>query len=196
MGWMIVVTWLARLIFLALIAMSVYALSIILERKEFFKKFSLSPYEPEWIKLCEQNKVSEIQSGLDTSNPFMAQIASAFNSQSALSSLHAFNLLKYKNSEEGGVSTLGTFGAIAPFIGLLGTVFGIIVAFGELSEGKVDSNSIMYALAEALILTAVGLVVAIPSVMSFNHYSRRLKIERLRVKTLQELIYESLSKNS
>ena len=95
--------------------------------------------------------------------------------------------LKFKIIEEGKASTLGTYGATAPFIGLLGTVFGIIVAFGELSSGKVDSNSIMYALAEALILTAVGLIVAIPSVISFNHYSKLLRQERERVSLLQSL---------
>ena len=46
----------------------------------------------------------------------------------------------------------------------------------------------MYALAEALILTAVGLVVAILGVMCFNHYSRRLKIERERVRIIQDLV--------
>ena len=195
MEWMIIVTWLARLILLILILMSVYALSIILERKEFFKKFSLRTFEPTWIKLCEEGKVDEIKKALDKSNPFMNQILSAFENSASFQSIRSLQLLKFKTLEEGKASVLGTFGSTAPFIGLLGTVFGIIVAFGELSAGKVDSNSIMYALAEALILTAVGLVVAIPSVMSFNHYSRRLKIERDRVRVLQEIIRSTFAKN-
>ncbi len=196
MEWMIIVTWLARIILLILILMSVYALSIILERRDFFKKFSLTTFEPTWIELSEDGKIDEIKIGLDKSNPFMNQILSAFESSASFQSVRSLQLLKFKNLEEGKASVLGTFGSTAPFIGLLGTVFGIIVAFGELSAGKVDSNSIMYALAEALILTAVGLVVAIPSVMSFNHYSRRLKIERDRVRVLQDIIRSTITKNS
>ena len=125
---------------------------------------------------------------LDGDNPFAKQILMAYNSDLGLESIQSISHLKYKLMEEGKSNVLGTYGATAPFIGLLGTVFGIIVAFGELSSGKVDSNSIMYALAEALILTAVGLIVAIPSVMCFNHFSKQLKTERERVHILQTLI--------
>ena len=98
------------------------------------------------------------------------------------------NTLIYKKDEEGNLSTLGTFGATAPFIGLLGTVFGIIVAFGELSTGKIDTNGIMFALAEALILTAVGLVVAIPSVMYFNYFGKKLKTQKQQVQLLAKIL--------
>ena len=65
------------------------------------------------------------------------------------------------------------------------------MAFGELSAGKIDSNSVMYALAEFLILTAVGLVVAIPSVMAFNYFNRRLKSEREVVETTIDYLKEN-----
>ena len=53
------------------------------------------------------------------------------------------------------------------------------MAFGALSSGQIDSQKIMFALAEALILTAVGLAVALPSVIAFNYFSNEaLKIER------------------
>ena len=193
MEWMIIVTWLARTILIILILMSVYALSIILERRKFFEEYSLEKFEECWIKLIESGRANEIEKDLILNNPFMAKIHAAFDVNKSIDSTNFLLSLKFKNLEEGKVGILGTFGSTAPFIGLLGTVFGIIVAFGELSSGKVDSNSIMYALAEALILTAVGLVVAIPSVMSFNHYSRRLKTERNRSATVQALVYESIS---
>jgi len=187
MEWMIIVTWLARLILIILVGMSVFAVSIILERKEFFKKNSLKDQHSNLLTKIENNKISEIKADLLDERPFDAQVLMAFENKS-LGHTRSVAALKFKAMEEGKAAILGTFGATAPFIGLLGTVFGIIVAFGELSSGKVDSNSIMYALAEALILTAVGLVVAIPSVMSFNHYSKRLKQERERVQLLQNLI--------
>lgn len=69
---------------------------------------------------------------------------------------------------------LGTLGATAPFIGLLGTVFGIIQAFRDLAEtvGR-SSQAIMGGIAEALVATGLGLFVAIPCVLAYNYYSRR-----------------------
>jgi biopolymer transport protein ExbB len=69
---------------------------------------------------------------------------------------------------------LGTLGANAPFIGLFGTVLGIIHAFKDLAltEGG-GGPAVMAGIAEALVATAVGLLVAIPAVMAYNLYHRR-----------------------
>ena len=89
----------------------------------------------------------------------------------------AFETFLYsKRAElEKGLSVLGTLGSTTPFIGLLGTILGIIVSFGELSRGSGSTNEVMFSLAEALILTAVGLIVAIPAVIAFNFFSRKAK---------------------
>ena len=187
MSWMILVTWLARLILLLLVGMSVYVVSIILERRDFFKKNGLS--HKNLGSKVDSNLVN-IQDELSQDCIFSNQLLNIKNHKGSINSLRAKNELLFKKKEEGQLAILGTFGATAPFIGLLGTVFGIIVAFGELSLGKVDTNSIMFALAEALILTAVGLVVAIPSVISFNHFSKRLKREREQVYLIQQIILE------
>ncbi len=187
MSWMILVTWLARLILVLLVGMSIYAVSIILERREFFKRNSLSQKDlGKKIKISLEDAIKDLSESCIFSN----QVLALLNHQGSLNNLRAKNELIYKEKEEGRMAILGTFGATAPFIGLLGTVFGIIVAFGELSLGKVDTNSIMFALAEALILTAVGLVVAIPSVISFNHFSKKLKREREQVYLVQEIVLE------
>jgi biopolymer transport protein ExbB len=72
---------------------------------------------------------------------------------------------------------LGTLGNNAPFIGLFGTVVGIVMAFEEL--GKMGANAgagtVMASIAEALVATAIGLAVAIPAVASFNYFQRRIK---------------------
>jgi len=70
---------------------------------------------------------------------------------------------------------LGTLGANAPFIGLFGTVLGIIHAFKDLAltEGG-GGPAVMSGIAEALVATAVGLLVAIPAVMTYNLFHRRL----------------------
>lgn len=78
------------------------------------------------------------------------------------------------------LSFLGTLGANAPFIGLFGTVLGIIQAFNELAKSGVkpggeQSAAVMAGISEALVATAVGLIVAIPAVVAYNIYQRRVK---------------------
>jgi biopolymer transport protein ExbB len=68
-----------------------------------------------------------------------------------------------------GMGVLATVGSIAPFVGLLGTVVGIIAAFeGIASEGSAGLGAIATGIAEALVVTALGLVIAIPAVLMFN----------------------------
>jgi biopolymer transport protein TolQ len=76
---------------------------------------------------------------------------------------------------ESWMSLLGTIGSTAPFIGLFGTVYGIMDAF--LSIGNQQSANLPVVapkIAEALIATAIGLVAAIPSVMAYNYFARRV----------------------
>jgi len=77
---------------------------------------------------------------------------------------------------------LGTVGNNAPFIGLLGTVIGIVQAFEMLSAGASAGGSaggpasqVMGSIAESLVATAIGLVVAIPAVAAFNYFQRRIR---------------------
>ncbi len=71
-----------------------------------------------------------------------------------------------------GNSWLGTVGATVPFIGLLGTVMGIVTAFQQMAaSGSGGLGTVSAGIAEALVTTAIGLLVAIPAVMSFNFLS-------------------------
>lgn len=76
---------------------------------------------------------------------------------------------------EGWMSLLGTIGSTAPFIGLFGTVYGIMDAFLSIGNQQ-NANLPVVApkIAEALIATAIGLVAAIPSVMAYNYFARRV----------------------
>src|SRR5262249_39615495 len=80
------------------------------------------------------------------------------------------------------LSFLGTLGNNAPFLGLLGTVIGIVMAFERLGESRggdahaAASTEVMAAIAEALVATAIGLVVAIPAVAAFNYFQRRIRV--------------------
>jgi biopolymer transport protein ExbB len=75
-----------------------------------------------------------------------------------------------------GVSSLATIGSTAPFVGLFGTVVGIMHAFQEISTSKSTGiGAVAGGISEALITTAVGLFVAIPAVWVFNYFSNRIE---------------------
>jgi biopolymer transport protein ExbB len=80
------------------------------------------------------------------------------------------------NDLKKGVAALATIGATAPFVGLLGTVIGVIVAFvGIASTGSGGIGAVSAGIAEALVETALGLFVAIPAVWFYNYLSTRLE---------------------
>jgi biopolymer transport protein ExbB/biopolymer transport protein TolQ len=75
-----------------------------------------------------------------------------------------------------GVSSLATIGSTAPFVGLFGTVFGIMHAFQNISTSKSTGiGAVAGGISEALITTAVGLAVAIPAVWIFNYFTNRIE---------------------
>lgn len=78
---------------------------------------------------------------------------------------------------EAHLGILATFGNNAPFIGLFGTVLGIIQAFHTIGASNAfDVQPIMQGISEALIATATGLFVAIPCVIAYNYFSRYVKV--------------------
>jgi biopolymer transport protein ExbB len=91
-----------------------------------------------------------------------------------------------------GLNVLATTGSIAPFIGLLGTVVGIIAAFqGIASSGAGGIGAISAGIAEALVETALGLLVAIPAVLLFNLLSARINaVDLALARSAGELIDE------
>jgi len=87
-----------------------------------------------------------------------------------------YDPLTLKLSLEKRLGILATFGNNAPFIGLFGTVLGIIKAFHDLGTSKeFGVRVVMTGISEALVATAMGLFVAIPSVIAYNYFVRRVK---------------------
>jgi biopolymer transport protein TolQ len=70
---------------------------------------------------------------------------------------------------------LATVGSNAPFIGLLGTVFGIMDAFRGLAQSQGDAANVMLGISKALVATAIGLIVAIPAVVAYNIFQKQVK---------------------
>ena len=104
-----------------------------------------------------------------------------------------------KTRLERGLALLGTVGNNAPFLGLLGTVIGVIEAFEILgrpadpSAGALAPAAIMSSIAEALVATAVGLFVAIPAVAAYNFFQRLIAAQEARSEALSNLLLAHLS---
>jgi biopolymer transport protein ExbB/TolQ len=88
---------------------------------------------------------------------------------------------------------LGTLGNNAPFIGLFGTVLGVIKAFHDLSASAgAGPEVVMQGLSEALVATAVGLLVAIPAVLAFNYFQKRVNDLLVDTESLARLLLAHL----
>jgi len=97
------------------------------------------------------------------------------------------SLLLWQQHLDRRMAFLGTLGNNAPFLGLFGTVLGIIRAFHDLSlDAKGGANVVMAGISEALVATAAGLFVAIPAVIAFNAFQRQISRQVTRAEALTE----------
>jgi biopolymer transport protein ExbB len=95
---------------------------------------------------------------------------------------------------ERNLGVLGTLGNNAPFIGLFGTVLGIIKAFADLSRNSVGgAGAVMAGISEALVATAVGLMVAIPAVIAFNFFQGKVRKTLSRVDAIAHMVLASFT---
>jgi biopolymer transport protein ExbB len=132
-------------------------------------------------KLLESGKTDAAQSWAQKNPAAVAQVVSygllhANRSRRDLEELLQTKRLEERMKLERWLAVLGTLGNTSPFIGLFGTVVGIIKAFKDLALAGGGGPSVVAAgIAEALVATAAGLLVAIPAVIIYNYYQRRLK---------------------
>ena len=104
--------------------------------------------------------------GIDEVGRGTAAIAEAMHAERA----------KWKKEAERNLIVLGTLGNNVPFVGLFGTVLGVIKELNDLTGAAADASGVMKGLSQALVATAVGLLVAIPAVVAYNFFQRRLKV--------------------
>ncbi|MFN7905737.1 MAG: MotA/TolQ/ExbB proton channel family protein [Pseudobdellovibrionaceae bacterium] len=190
-GWILVVEWLSRFVLLGLLALSVWSVSIILERRKFLKglndKSNLKDIEG-WIKQGNRNALTNwSKTSTDIRQGAIATLLERPSGQS-MELAYSYYIGQQREILDRGLNILGTLGSTTPFVGLFGTILGIIVAFGALSTGQIDSQKVMYSLAEALILTAVGLAVAIPSVVAFNYFNSELGKFEQNLNSIKDLV--------
>lgn len=95
-----------------------------------------------------------------------------------------------------GTGVLATIGATSPFIGLFGTVWGIMTSFTGIAASKATSLAVVApGIAEALLATALGLVAAIPAVVIYNHLARQTASCRAQVADLTALVMRLVSRD-
>jgi biopolymer transport protein ExbB/TolQ len=107
----------------------------------------------------------------------------------AIENVLAATLRERRPTLEKGLTMLGTVGNNAPFIGLFGTVLGVVEAFVQLGKAQAESmDAVMSAIGEALIATAVGILVAIPAVVAYNILSAKVTRVEENAETIVHLI--------
>jgi biopolymer transport protein ExbB/biopolymer transport protein TolQ len=191
--------WTARGVVIVLAIMSVYSLGVMIERYLTFsaaKKQSLK-FATQAAQLLKQNKLKEVialskqykkshlakvvSAGLyeftyETENPGAATFDVVEAAKRAIERAAAMTGAELKR----GLGGLATIGSTAPFVGLFGTVVGIIHAFETMAvSGGGGLGTVSAGIAEALVTTAFGLLVAIPAVWAYNYFINR--IERFNV---------------
>ncbi|MEQ9364163.1 MAG: MotA/TolQ/ExbB proton channel family protein [Leptospirales bacterium] len=92
------------------------------------------------------------------------------------------------------LQTLGTISTIAPLLGLLGTVTGMIKSFHAFDEDKVQNAQLVGGIDEALITTALGLIVAIPTLTAYNYFANRVNQIAAETTLLSDQISEELAR--
>jgi biopolymer transport protein ExbB/TolQ len=120
--------------------------------------------------------LTEYKNGLEALNNKGPKDIGDFDIVAAVNRAIDRGSLRTVNELRRGLGALATIGSTAPFVGLLGTVWGIIKAFQKMAiEGGGGLGTVSGAIAEALINTAFGLLVAIPAVMFFNNLTNRVE---------------------
>jgi biopolymer transport protein ExbB len=156
-----------------LLLLSIVAVAIVIERLLFFaSQHSDSKGLLRQIgqrKICRQNKgmlPKILEFGLARGEKNRADITDALS----------IALMENLNSLERNLGVIGTIAVIAPFVGLFGTVLGIIRAFQDIAlKGNSTPAVVAAGVSEALITTAAGLFVAVVSVIFFNYFKTRIK---------------------
>jgi biopolymer transport protein ExbB len=185
--------WFAKGIVFVMVIMSVYSLTIMVQKwwglrkaqKETikfapeFSQFLEEDNLTEAIRLAESYKKSHVAivlgGALSEIKPLIADGSVTVSDINSAERAVERNMLMEITSLKRGLAVLATTGSTAPFVGLLGTTMGIVNAFtGMAATGSGGLAAIGAGIAEALITTAFGLLVAIPAVWAYNYFTTKI----------------------
>ncbi len=167
-----------------LLFLSVVSIATMVERWLYFRKRGVNNQElhRRLANFLESNDLDGAAQYLEKSPAVEARVARealrwAKSGPEAMNDAVDSELGRSKAELERGLNLLGTLGNNAPFVGLLGTVLGVIMAFSALGTNGQNTSAmggVMSAIAEALVATGVGLFVALPAVVAYNGIQKRI----------------------
>jgi biopolymer transport protein ExbB len=163
---------------------SILSITVILEKLLYYRKVS-KPKRAEFMarigRALKNNNLEKALAFCETSRPPFSRVAYAGlelygRPEKEISNAMERNIRIETGKLERYTGIVGTIGNIAVYIGLFGTVLGIIRAFHDISMAGAGGMSVIIGgVAEALVCTAVGLSVAIPAVVAYNFFNRRVE---------------------
>ncbi len=174
-------------VIIILIASSIYSWAIIIEKYRLFKKINKSSDDFEnkfWKSRSAESFYNNLPQNMDDpmakvfkdTMQVIIKSKSKSNISNRLESMLQVSIEKQMNAIEKSYTFLATVGSTAPFIGLFGTVWGIMNSFQSIAISRNTSLAIVApGIAEALFATALGLLAAIPAVIAYNKFSSESK---------------------
>ena len=184
--------WPARIIAFILFVMSIWSLAVMIDRYLYFSAARKQSREfapkvagalkdsklEEAIKIADRSKKSHLAEVVTAGLQEFKSTGGAVNEETIESSKRALERAEaiVHAKLKRGLGVLATIGSTAPFVGLLGTVIGILNAFQQIATQKTSGiGAVAGGISEALVTTAFGLLVAIPAVMAFNYFTGRVE---------------------
>jgi biopolymer transport protein ExbB/biopolymer transport protein TolQ len=172
-----------------LLALSVYSVGVVLERWWYFRKrrLDMTATDEALTKRLRAGDVAGAKADLGQMRAVEAEILNDAldyyaDGPDSFQEILQKSIRQRRKVFESGLIFLGTVGSNAPFVGLFGTVLGVVAAFKELgaasatmaaASGSGGMGNVMSGIAEALIATAVGILVAIPAVIAYNLFQKK-----------------------
>ena len=186
-----------------LIGLSIISIAIMLERSVFYYKIriDLADFTKNLNKFLMKKDWEEIKELCESSPSLESQMVLRgleYHSKGAEAMEQSMNgyVAGQRQKLDQGLVVLGTLGNNAPFIGLFGTVIGIIKAFHDLASAPQGGPSVvMSGISEALVATAVGLMVAIPAVIAYNTFQRIVKSHMANSQAVKSLVLAQCESN-
>ena len=174
-------------VILMLIGCSIYSWAVIIEKFRLFKKINLESEEFEekfWKSKSAETFYNSLPANIENPTALLfketmqslLKVKSKTNINERMASILEVNIEKQISKIDKGFTFLATVGSTAPFIGLFGTVWGIMNSFQSIAISRNTSLAIVApGIAEALFATALGLLAAIPAVVAYNKFNNDSK---------------------
>jgi biopolymer transport protein ExbB/TolQ len=180
-----------------LLGLSLLSVAVMVERWIFYRmrKVNFDSLRDEFVKLLDKGDFEAAGKLLAKTNSLETNVVLAGYSKGpeSVEDLLTGAMAREKSFYERRLAILATLASNSPYIGLFGTVLGIVRAFKDLSKDIASASSgVMAGIAEALVATAIGLLVAIPAVVAYNVFKGMVKDSVTNTESLSRILLAEL----